>query len=94
MDPADDVNDAIVSYRDWSHPWMFYHYVKTRLGHRESSQALFEDVWRETLDDRYWRLADLNSSAECAISGVREKFPTMSEAALRAIANAAAYEWK
>ncbi len=28
------------------------------------------------------------------ISGVREKFPTMSEAALRAIANAAAYEWK
>ena len=94
MDPAVDVNDAITGYSDWSHPWLFDNYVKTRLAHRESAQALFQDVWREAMDYSHWQSADHNANAESAISGIREKFPTISEAAADAIANAAAYEWK
>jgi hypothetical protein len=94
MDPADDVNDAITSYSDWSHPWMFCNYVKTRLGRREASQALYDDAWREAIDHRHWQSPDHNANAESAISGIREKFPTISEAALQAIANAASYEWR
>jgi len=94
MDPAVDVNNAITSYSDWSHPWSFDNHVKTRLAHRESSQALFQDVWREALGYSHWQSGDLAACAKAAASAVRAQFPTISEAAADAIANAAAYEWR
>ena len=94
MDPMADVNDAITSYSDWSHPWLFYDHVKTRLAHRESSQALFEDVWREAGDYNYWQSTDLAACARAAASAIREQFPNLSDAAVDAIANAVAYEWR
>jgi hypothetical protein len=94
MDPAVNVNDAITNYRDWSHPWLFHQAVASALGHQGSSKALFADVWREAMDDRHWQSADLGSCVKSAASAIREKFPTISEPAAKAIANAASYEWK
>jgi hypothetical protein len=94
MDPAEEVNDAITSYSDWSHPWLFYNYATTRLADRESSQTLFQNAWDEAEDQRHWQSADLASSAKGAASAIREKFPAISEAAARAIARAASFEWR
>jgi hypothetical protein len=68
--------------------------VTSALAHQKSSQALFEDLWREASDERHWQSADLGSCARSAASAIREKFPTVSEVAAKAIANAASYEWK
>jgi hypothetical protein len=94
MNPADDVNEAIISYSDWSHPWLFYNYVTTRLADREPSQAMFQDAWDEAEDQRHWQSNDLASRARSAASAIREKFPTINEAAARAIARAASYGWR
>ena len=87
------VVSAILGFDDWSYPWRFAASVTESLGAADA--RLFEEVWAEAGDEKHWLQAtDLPSGAKAASESLTTCFPWLPPEAVKALANAAAYQWR
>ncbi len=86
------IQTAVAQFDDWQHPWKFHDAVSSTLPSNEKAE--FETVWQTAMDDKHWNAADFQQCAANAIAAVEVLFPRLETRAVKAIVNAAAYQWK
>jgi hypothetical protein len=86
--------DAIVGFTDWNHPWQFKSHVEQALCASFSDQLLFEEIWAEATSAHHWDVADLDICVAQAGSALLLRYTALSQEAIAAICNAAAYHWR
>jgi hypothetical protein len=92
MDSEQTVGLAISHFEDWSHPWKFFEFVRASLNVRD--QSLFDVIWHEANRFDHWDSPTLQDGAANAERGLKQTFPGLKQDAIKAVANAAAYQWK
>lgn len=92
MSAQKQIVSAICKFDDWSHPWRFASSVTESLGAADAK--LFEEVWAEAGDQKHWLEASDLPAATAASEALTARFPWLSPEAVKAIANAAAYQWR
>ena len=87
------VVSAVLSFDDWSHPLRFAPSVIESLDAADAK--LFDQVWAEAGDEKHWLQATgLSSGADMASKSLTARFPWLPPKAVKAVANAAAYQWR
>ena len=82
---------AIQRFGDWNHPWLFDSSTSESLD--DSDSRLFAEVWAEAVDPEHWLGAsDLAKGADVAAAALSRRFPWLPPEAVKALANAAAYQ--
>lgn len=94
-DLEDEINHVIANFDAWHEPWSFTDIVAQRLSRRsKGSLSLFESIWAEAMAPRNWNATDLAACAETTARSIHAKFPKLSERSMKAIINAAAFNWR
>lgn len=87
------IASAICRFDDWGRPWQFAPFVAESLGAMDAE--LFGEVWAEAVDERHWlQASDLPGGANAASEVLSARFPWLPPEAVKALANAAAYQWR
>lgn len=86
------VNATVLAFADWDKPWTFQPFVAGNL--LAPARRLFDEAWQVALGSAHWRVSDLATGAHEADVALRNKFHELNPAATRAIARAAAYQWR
>jgi hypothetical protein len=91
MRSDDAVQTAIAHFKDWNSPWTFCDFVQRSLsiGDREH----FEAIWREAIRAEHWDSAKLQDGTANAEGALTRRIPHLEVGVIKAIANAAAYQW-
>lgn len=87
------LNEVIASFDSWSQPWTFSAHVEERIS-SSHDMALFNEALAVANDKALWLaasdIAEGSKSAEAAL----QRFGGLDSAARKALARAAAYQWK
>lgn len=85
--------EAVLRFGDWQRPWLFYPQVEARLLNA-AGKSSFRSLWFEATAARHWKDADPVQAGRAVEQALRKRYPTLSQAAVAAVVQAAAHRWR
>ena len=89
-----NLSDAVASFADWSAPWTFRGYIRTKLAPDSDEGKLFEALVAEAARVEHWNAVDLSFGCKLAHSATKKKFPEVDDRVIGSIVRATSYDWK
>ena len=88
-----ELNNAILPFDDWSHPWTFYEKVCSDKSLKMEDLKLFEEIWLCANDFKLWNYELINTGSIKATIFFKDKY-RLTNNAIENIIKAIAYNWK
>ena len=88
-----DLQSTILSFDNWTRPWMFYEFISYDKELSSTDLELFKEIWTKASDFELWNFSDLTLGCKAAHKCIKDNFSLTDETVAK-IVRAISYQWK